>query len=124
MTEKEVMQKCVGIFENLGWEVRTEEFFELGRGGRYNPFVCDIVLRHNGEIYGAVEVINQKNLKEDARRITAALEYVITHIKPKIFVITNGFAFDIYHYGKFYATLSAPPSPEIVDIVLGGENNE
>lgn len=124
MLEREVMQKCVKIFENLGWDVRTEVFFELGRGGRHNPYVFDIVLWYKGEIYGAVEVINRSNLKEEARRITAVLEYAMTHIKPKIFVITNGFAFDVYHGDKFYATLSAPPAPEIVDIVLGGENNE
>ena len=113
----ELEEKCIALFSRLGWDI------SYPNPGGADPGY-DLELKYNGEIYGAVEVINQKNLKEDARRITAALEYVITHIKPKIFVITNGFAFDIYHYGKFYATLSAPPAPEIVDIVLGGENNE
>jgi len=121
MLEREIMQKCVGIFKNLGWDVKTEEFFELGMGGRHNPFVCDIVLRHKGEIYGAVEVISRDDLKERATRTLAALEYVEKVIKPKIFVVTNGFAFDVYHFGEFYGCLTVPPTPDDVDILFGGE---
>ena len=121
MTEKEVMQKCVGIFENLGWDVRTEEFFELGRNRRHNPFVCDIVLRHDGEIYGFVEVINRENLKEKAEKVLAVLNSVVGHLKPKVFIITNGFTYDLYHFGEFYGSLTVPPTPEDVDILFGGE---
>ena len=118
MTEREVMHQCSVIFERLGWEVRTEELFEIGRK---NPFRCDIVLRHNDEIYGFVEVINRDNLKEKAEKVLSVLNSVVGHLKPKVFIITNGFSFDLYHFGDFYGSLTVPPTPEDVDILFGGE---
>ena len=120
MTEFEIIQKCATIFENLGWDVRTEEIFELGRK---NPFRFDMILRHNGEVYGFVEVINRDNLKERAEKILEVLSSVVGDLKPKVFIITNGFSFDVYHFGKFYGSLTVPPTPEDVDILFGGEDD-
>lgn len=120
MLEREVMQKCVGIFENLGWDVRTEEVFELGR---HNPFRHDIVLRHNGEIYGFVEVIGSDNLMHKAKVVKSLLDTVIKEMKPRIFVITNGFSYDLYLPNEFYGSLTIPPTPEEMALLLGGETN-
>jgi len=121
LRESEIILKCRTIFENLGWEVRTEEVFEIGP---CNPFRYDIVLRHNGEVYGFVEVISSEDLVDKAKTIKVLLDTVVTQMKPRVFVITNGYTYDVYLKEKLYGSLTVPPSPELVDIVLGGEDNE
>lgn len=115
MTELQVMQKCLTVFENLGWSVGQEEKVEG------YPYRFDIVLRHNEKIYGFVEVVAKETLKQKAEFIDKVLGEFIQEYKPMVFIITNGFAFDVYHFGEFYGSLTVPPTPEDVDILFGGE---
>lgn len=119
MTEFEIIQKCVTIFERLDWDVTTEEVFEIGR---HNYFRHDIVLRHNSKIYGFVEVINSNNIKEKSEKILSVLNSAVGYLKPKVFIITNGFAYDLYSLGEFYGSLTVPPTPEDVDLLFGGDD--
>ena len=59
MLEREVMQKCLTVFENLGWSVGQEEKVEGC------PYRFDMVLRHNEKIYGFVEVVAKETLKQN-----------------------------------------------------------
>ena len=107
-------QKCQYIFDNLGWDVIVPED---SVGLDY-----DFLISKNNEIYGMVEVANLSNLTAQTKRLKRLLENVTTNIKPKLFVLTNGFAFDVYYFGELYGCLTVPPTPEDVDLLLGGED--
>ena len=109
----ELEWKCQGMFENLGWDVIIPK---NSVGLDY-----DFLLSKNNEIYGMVEVVNLSNLATQTKRLNRLLENVTTNLKPKIFILTNSFAFDVYHFGEFYGCLTVPPTPEDVDILFGGE---
>ena len=111
------MLKCRSIFENLGWDVSQEEKVEGC------PYRFDLVLRHSDKVYGFVEVIDKGELKAKAERVLAILNSYIAEYKPLIFVITNGYSFDVYHKGEFYGSLTVPPTPEDVDLLFGGEDD-
>lgn len=111
------LEECAEKFNRLGWDASIPK-----------PTVdygYDIVLRHNDEVYGAVVVISSnfynKAAHFKAKHIKKLVENALVNLKPKVFVITNGFTFDVYHFGEFYGCLTVPPTPEDVDILFGGE---
>ena len=84
----------------------------------------DINLRYNDKVYGFVEILDTNDLKTKTRRITWFLDNYLKEQKPLVFIITNGYKFDVYHYGEFYGSLTIPPSPKNVNRLFGGELNE
>lgn len=113
MNERVIALNVLTIFKNLGWAVNMEEVIN---GHRF-----DLTLRYENKIYGFVEVIRSDNLLEKAKDITFILNEIVKEVKPLIFVITNGYAYDVYHKGEFFGTLSVPPTPEDVNLLFGGD---
>lgn len=112
--EFDVAVKSRTVFQNLGWDVGMEEKIE-----GYN-YRFDLILRRNDKVYGFVEVVDRDNLTAKAKEIQNILATFIKEYKPLVFVITNGFSYDIYHLGEFYGSLSVPPTPDDVDLLFGG----
>ena len=50
-SERDLEQRVAALFENLGWEVRSEYTLIHEKNRRYT---CDIALFHNGELKGVV----------------------------------------------------------------------
>lgn len=117
--ERVKIRKCAEVFENLGWNV---SFGKVVMITREKGFRLDFVLNYKGEEYGFVDVLLADNMGR-AQEMRKKLDSVINVLKPRIFVITNGFVYDVYHYGEFYGCLTVPPAPEDVDILLGGEDD-
>ena len=114
----EVLNRCVTIFSRLDWDVSVDEVYKLRKDSK--PLKPSFILRHNGKIYGFVEVIEKGNISQESLKKTMELsDRIIKHIKPIIFVLTNGYAFEVYHKGKSFGTLTVPPSPDNVNILLG-----
>ena len=116
-TEYEIATRVSSVFENLGWEVEREKAVEY----KGVHFRFDMVLNYNGKSYGYVEVVNRDNLVDKSKTIFEVLGTFLQETKPLIFVFTNGSAFEVYHLGKCYGTLTVPPSPEDVNFLFGGE---
>lgn len=115
MHDFEIAFKCWSIFRNLGWEVSREERI-AGTDYRH-----DLVLRHHDKLYGFVEVVCGNNLAQKAVALCNLIDGDIKENKTPIFVITNGFVYDLYVMGDFFGTLSVPPTPANIDVLLGGE---
>lgn len=114
--ESTICLKCHKLFKNLGWDVSQEEWV------KDVAYRFDLVLRHNGKLYGFVEILSGDNLRDKAASLCNLVEgYIIKEKKPPIFIVTNGFVYDLYIAGKCYGTISAPPPPENIDVLLGGE---
>lgn len=111
----EMEEKCFELFSRLGWDV------SYPNPGCADPGY-DLALNHNDELYGAVLAIKFDDLKKRAKLVELILDRVVSDWKPRIFVITNGFAFDVYLLGTFFGTLTVPPTPEDIDILFGGED--
>lgn len=114
----EVLDKCVTIFTRLGWDVSVGEVYKPRKDSK--PLKPSLILRHNSKIYGFVEVIEKGNNSLESMKKTVELsDRVIKHIKPIIYILTNGFTYEIYHYGKGYGILTVPPTPKNVNTLLG-----
>ena len=113
-----VFDKAINIFQRLGWNITKEEKIENS-----NKF-ADITLRYNDKIYGFVEIVDTKDLHTKTRKITWYLDEYLKEHKTPVFIITNGYKYDVYHYGEFYGSLTIPPSPKNVNTLFGGELNE
>lgn len=109
--KSDIVQRCVTIFTRLGWEVNVGESVKILPRKSIKP---TFVLRHNGEIYGFVEVTTSTNVKN----LGELIDTVIINVKPPIFVLTNGYAFEIFHLGESYGTLTVPPTPDDVNTLL------
>ena len=111
----ELEEKCIALFSRLGWDV------SYPNPGGADPGY-DLELKYNGELYGAILVIKFDDLKKRAKLVELVLDRVVNSWKPRLYVITNGFAFDIYLLGAFFGTLTVPPTPEDIDVLFGGED--
>ena len=116
--ESTICCKCHHILQNLGWDVSQDEWIEDV------AFRFDLVLRHNDRVYGFVEILSGDNLSYKSYRLCNFVERYIKEKKPPIFMVTNGYVYDLYVAGKCYGTISAPPTPENIDVLLGGEHLE
>lgn len=116
----EVLNKCSTMFTRLGWDVSVGEVYKPRKDSK--PLTPSFILRYNGKIYGFVEVItgceNPEIFLNKARKSKELLDRVVKKIKPRIFILTNGFGFDFYLLGKLFGTLTVPPTPEEIDILL------
>lgn len=104
----ELENRCQVLFENLGWEVTKEMPKES------NLFMSDLALWNNSELYGYVEIITAFDSKALQKRKNEIID-MLSSIKPKIFIITNGFSFDVFYDGFYSTTLSVPPAADDVD---------
>lgn len=114
--EVQIIDDCLCVFEKLGWIVSVCEKAN-NRNFRY-----DLVLRHNDEIKGYIEVYSRDNLKEKTR----GMDFILNSIKDTnlFLIVTNGYAYDLYISNEFFGCLSVPPAPEDIELLLGGANNE
>ena len=113
----EVLNRCSTIFTRLGWEVSVGEIYKPRKDSK--PLKPSFILRYNGKIYGFVEVIDKDYISQESLKKTMELsDRIIKHIKPIIFVLTNGYVFEVYHKGKSFGTLTVAPSPDNVNILL------
>ena len=108
----ELEKKCIDIFQRLGWDVSnsrsdTAEWY-------------DMIIRHN-DIEGFVTVMSFENMKRKATLIEKILE---NEEIQTFFILTNGYAYDLYIGNEFFGCLSVPPTPEEMGLLLGGANNE
>ena len=113
--ESTICLKCHQLFQNLGWDVSQEERIEDA------AYRFDLALRHRGKLYGFVEVVCSDNLTEKAVALCNIIDGYIKENKTAIFIITNGHVYDVYVEGTFFGTLSIPPTPENIDVLLGGD---
>ena len=73
-SERDLEQRVAALFENLGWEVRSEYTLIHEKNRRYK---CDIALFHNGELKGVVEVkLYRKEQVVDNQRMLSQLEMI------------------------------------------------
>lgn len=108
----ELEKKCIDIFQRLDWEVINPR---LDIAEWY-----DIVIRYN-DVEGFVTVMSFENMKRKATLIEKILE---NEEIQTFFILTNGYAFDLYIGKEFFGCLSVPPTPEEIGLLLGGANNE
>lgn len=110
----ELEKKCVDIFQRLGWGVSVPKLEK--------DYGYDITLTYKGKICGYVQVCSRNNLKQMLKNIDYILEFI--NEKKAFFIITNGYAYDLYIGNEFFGCLSVPPTPEEIELLLGGANNE
>ncbi len=115
--EADILEKCYDIFQRLGWDVSLEEKID-----GYD-FRADLVLRYNKKMYGVVEVVRTCDFKNKVQMLNRYTNTYLNVLKPIVFIITNGYKYDVYHFGEFYGSLTIPPTPENVDLLFGGEND-
>lgn len=115
----EIIAECQTIFENLGWEVKRDE--PLWIGGHRNSFRHDLVLSHDAVVKGYIEVYSSDNLKEKVKYIDVVLN--IIKDTNLFLIVTNGFAYDLYVGDGFFGCLTVPPTPEEIELLVGGANN-
>ena len=71
-------ERVAALFENLGWDVRTEYVIMREKNRRY---ACDIALFHNEELKGVVEVkLYRKEQVANNQRLLDQLEMIRTHV--------------------------------------------
>ena len=116
-----VFRQTVNIFQKLGWDVSEHE--KIISIEEYNIF-SDISLRYKGKLYGYVEVLTKNDIEINPKKYIFLLNDYLKKHKPLVFIITNGYKYDVYHYGEFYGSLTIPPSPKNVNTLFGGELNE
>lgn len=114
--EVQIIDYCLSVFQKLGWAVSICEKAD-NRDFRY-----DLVLRHSDDIKGYIEVYSRDNLKEK----TVGMNFILNNIKDTnlFLIVTNGYAYDLYIGSEFFGCLSVPPTPEDIELLLGGVNNE
>jgi hypothetical protein len=117
MLENEAMisHKVAKVLKNLGWELEYEKAVE---GYKYR---FDLILKYNEKYYGVVEIFRTEDIDEKTGMLLSIIDTFVEKSKPPIFIITNGYKYDIYHFGKFYGSLMVPPTPENINTLLGGE---
>lgn len=104
--ESDVRLYCNMLFKNLGWEVKTDQIVSFEDG----EFKSDIELSNNEKVVGYVEVISSLE-REELERKREIIRTITEKIKPDIFILTNGYAFDLYRSGEYVRELTFPPSP-------------
>ena len=114
-TEAMISNKVESILKNLGWELEYRKKIE---GCNYH---FDFALKYNEKYYGVVEVFRTEDIIERTKYLLYIINTVLKESKPAIFIITNGYKYDVYHLGEFYGSLIVPPTPENVNTLLGGE---
>lgn len=113
------------VFQQLGWNVNPGVKFYDEEG---NIHTTDFLLINKNKIYGYVDVYEgiptekmEVMLDEEKKSYYAALvehyELVLSE-KPPLYIITNGYVYDIFSYGKHIGTHSLPPSAEDADIEI------
>lgn len=108
----ELEKKCIDIFQRLGWDASSPR---LHKAEWY-----DIVIRYN-DVEGFVTVMSFEHMKRKATLIEKILE---NEEIQTFFILTNGYAFDLYIGKEFFGCLSVPPTPAEIELLLGGANNE
>ena len=105
LNDFELVQVVSKIFSNLGWTVNLQKKVFFGD----RPHSLDIVLLFSEHVCGIVEVfapLKTKNIMAKREQIKT----IINYLKPEIFILTNGFVFEIFYDGKFFNSQSIPPS--------------
>lgn len=101
-------------FNNLGWEASL-----FPNGGYTTP---DLILSYNNKEYGYIYLktnLSRMPINTKKELMDKVNEYI--NKKDKIFIFSDGIIYDLFLKGKPYASLTMPPRPEEVDILLGGK---
>ncbi len=113
-TEAMISNKVENVLKKLGWEL---EYHKAVEGCKYR---FDFTLKYNEKFYGVVEIFRTEDIIEKTDILLSIIDTFVEKSKPPIFIITNGYKYDIYHFGKFYGSLMVPPTPENINTLLGG----
>ncbi len=109
-------KRCIDMFAASNWDLNFNTKTKLPNGSYFRP---DITLSYNNKIMGCVEV--KTTYSNDTRsniKFIEQVRFIITEFKPTVFIFTNGYIFDLYLEGEYFAQLSFVPSPEDIEILL------
>ena len=118
MTELEAREKCNTIFTRLGWKVSVDKYYKYDTNCK--SIKPTFILRYNGKVYGFVEIVTSDgDFVKKCKKASALIETVIKDIKPPIFIVSNGYVYDLFILGESCGTLTVPPMPDEIDILMG-----
>lgn len=105
MNEAEIVDVCLSLFTNLGWNVKREE--TIDHNG--TPLKMDLSLYDGNTLDGYVEIVTYMT---PSALITKkkAINIILSEYKPTVFILTNGMTFDVFYNGLWGGTVSSPPS--------------
>ncbi len=93
---------------NLGWTTRPGNVIP---GAAEAPYWPDLVISYNGVDYGYVDYTTAED-PEDILAQKKFLNDVVDNLRPMVFMLTNGYVFDIFIDGAYIRTCSNPLSPD------------
>ena len=109
-------KRCYQMFQAMGWNTEKTMETTLSPGHYFRP---DITLSANDQIMGCVEVkTNLGGDRANLLRIVERTEFILNRFKPKVFIFTNGYVFDLYLEGEYFGQLTVVPSPEDIELLL------
>lgn len=122
---------CSTKFLNMGWEVGENTD---------SSKMADFYLSYKGAVIGYIDIKMCDDLQQyfkQMKRNRGFLEHLYKRyiqlfqtVKPTSYFFTNGFQYDLYIFGNYYCSLTSPPSPEDLLIIVeklkneGGNNND
>lgn len=115
MTGLELEKEIKAKFEESGWIVKNPDRLKLGSGVCIFP---DFAIYSGDNFYGYVDVyynLKPERLLEKVRQG----KLIIRELKPKLYIITDGFEFHVSVYGKEFETLHFVPGPESYYAIVG-----
>ena len=91
-------------FSRQGWDCEKSPYWiDMPNKSRFCP---DIVLTKEGKIYGFVECYAGQQLMKKKDGIL----YIVDHLKPELFVLTDGSYYEVYFNGRYVDTMTVPIS--------------
>lgn len=115
-------KRCLNMFQVAGWDTSYNMTVEISKNHHFRP---DITLSYDNNIWGYVETsILLDNDHRSVLRFIERTDFIINKFNPTVFILTNGYIFELYLDGEYFDQISYIPSPEDIKLLLKSKKEE